>query len=87
MPINLSTDPSKADNPIVFASDGFVNVTGMSSTEMRTAVSQLIFPRVTQDKRSSHATVDSCKVAFRISPPSDALRPQSTTDRSPWNCW
>ena len=28
------TDPHKADNPIVFASDGFVNVTGYSRTEV-----------------------------------------------------
>ena len=26
--------PSKADNPIVYASDGFVNVTGYSRTEV-----------------------------------------------------
>ncbi|KAL8774650.1 MAG: hypothetical protein Q9203_004043 [Teloschistes exilis] len=28
------TDPAKADNPIVYASDGFVNVTGYSRTEV-----------------------------------------------------
>lgn len=28
------TDPGKADNPIVYASDGFVNVTGYSRTEV-----------------------------------------------------